>query len=219
MKLVSKIISWLFLPLFAPVYALLIAFYTANFESDFFMGNNLYILHDEQKTAVLSLFFIFSFVGPAISVVLLRMSGQISTIMMDNRSERIVPSIMTNLFGISLLGILLWKMDMHLFPGARFIFGLAAGSCSTVLMCTLITRKWKISLHAAGMGILVGFLIYYFYKMEVYNLNILLISVILSGVVMSARLQLGAHDLKQLFAGFFVGTLNLIFFNYLFLNY
>jgi hypothetical protein len=218
MNLVAKIISWLFLPLLAPVYALLIAFYTVNLESDFFMGNNLYILLDEQKNAILSLFIIFSFVGPAISVLLLRMSGQITTVMMDNRSERIVPSIMTNLFGISLLSILLWKMDLT-FPGARYIFGLAAGSCSTVLMCTVITRKWKISLHAAGMGILVGFLISYFYKMEIFNLNYLLAAVIISGVVMSARLQLGAHDLKQLFAGFFVGTLNLIFFNYLFLNY
>ena len=150
---------------------------------------------------------------------LLRMSGQITTVMMDNRSERIVPSIMTNLFGISLLSILMWKMDLNIFPGARYIFGLAAGSCSTVLMCTLITRKWKISLHAAGMGILVGFLISYFYNMEIFNLYYLLAAVIISGVVMSARLQLGAHDLKQLFAGFFVGTLNLIFFNYLFLNY
>lgn len=218
MNLVAKIISWLFLPLLAPVYALLIAFYTVNLESDFFMGNNLYVLYDDQKNAILSLFFIFSFVGPAISVLLLRMSGQITTVMMDNRSERIVPSIMTNLFGISLLSILLWKMDLT-FPGARYIFGLAAGSCSTVLMCTFITRKWKISLHAAGMGILVGFLISYFYNMETFNLNYLLAAVIISGVVMSARLQLGAHDLKQLFAGFFVGTLNLIFFNYLFLNY
>lgn len=219
MNLVAKIISWLFLPLLAPVYALLIVFYTVNLESDFFMGNNLYILLDEQKNAILSLFIIFSFVGPAISVLLLRMSGQITTVMMDNRSERIVPSIMTNLFGISLLSILMWKMDLNIFPGARYIFGLAAGSCSTVLMCTLITRKWKISLHAAGMGILVGFLISYFYNMEIFNLYYLLAAVIISGVVMSARLQLGAHDLKQLFAGFFVGTLNLIFFNYLFLNY
>ncbi len=219
MNLVAKIISWLFLPLLAPVYALLIVFYTVNLESDFFMGNNLYILLDEQKNAILSLFIIFSFVGPAISVLLLRMSGQITTVMMDNRSERIVPSIMTNLFGISLLSILMWKMDLNIFPGARYIFGLAAGSCSTVLMCTVITRKWKISLHAAGMGILVGFLISYFYNMEIFNLYYLLAAVIISGVVMSARLQLGAHDLKQLFAGFFVGTLNLIFFNYLFLNY
>lgn len=218
MNLVAKLISWLFLPLLAPVYALIIVFYSFNTEKDFFLGNNLFLLGDDQKNAILSLFFIFSFVGPAISVVLLRMSGQISTVMMDNRSERIVPSIMTNLFGISLLSILLWKMDMK-FPGARYIFGLAAGSCSTVLMCTLITRKWKISLHAAGMGILVGFLISYFYNMETFNLNYLLAAVIISGVVMSARLQLGAHDLKQLFAGFFVGTLNLILFNYLFLNY
>jgi hypothetical protein len=133
MNKVALVISWLFLPLFAPVYALLITMYTVNFEPDAFQENCLFVLIPEQKKAVLSLFFIFSFVGPAISVILLRFSGQISTVMMDKRSERIVPSIMTNLFGISLLSILLWKMDFT-FPGARYLFGLAAGSCTTVII-------------------------------------------------------------------------------------
>ncbi len=215
MNKVALAISWLFLPLFAPVYALLIALFSVNFESYGFQDNCLFVLQPEQKKAILSLFFIFSFIGPAISVVLLRFSGQISSVMMDKRSERFVPSIMTNLFGISLLSILLWKMDFT-FPGARFLFALAAGSCSTVLICTIITRKWKISLHAAGMGILSGFLFGYFNKMEFFNVWLFAGVILLSGLVMSARMFLGAHSLKQLAAGFLVGALNLVFFCWLF---
>jgi membrane-associated phospholipid phosphatase len=215
MNKVALVISWLFLPLFAPVYALLITMYTVNFEPDAFQENCLFVLIPEQKKAVLSLFFIFSFVGPAISVILLRFSGQISTVMMDKRSERMVPSIMTNLFGISLLSILLWKMDFT-FPGARYLFGLAAGSCTTVLICTIITRKWKISLHAAGMGILCGFLYAYFSRMGMFNLYLFSAIILLSGIVMSARYWLGAHSLKQLGAGFLVGSVNLVFFCWLF---
>ena len=51
MKVVSKILSWLFLPLLAPVYAVVITMYTESWEADFYQGDSLFSLDEEQEDA------------------------------------------------------------------------------------------------------------------------------------------------------------------------
>lgn len=123
---------------------------------------------------------------------------------MEKRSERIIPAIMTVLFGISLFAILLFKVPASL-PGARFIFGLSFGSLIAVIVCTILTFRWKVSLHATGMGILTGFLYMYYSKMLLFPMWILVLAFIASGVVMSARMYLKLHSISQLVIGFAIG--------------
>ena len=116
---------------------------------------------------------------------------------------------MTILFGISLLAILLFKVPQNL-PGARFIFGLSLGSLLAVIVCTVLTFRWKVSLHAAGMGILTGFLYMYYSKMLFFPMLILVLAFIASGIVMSARMYLKLHTLPQLIIGFAIGFAGLV---------
>lgn len=205
MKRVAKLISWLFLPLLAPVYALLIVLYTPCFSQDSYQISSLYFLDDQAKKVLLYLFGFFSFIAPSLTVLFLQTRGMVTSVMMDNRRERVIPSFMVILYGISLLSILLYKVPST-FTGAPHLYGLALGSLIAVVLCTLATLRWKISLHATGMGILSGFVFIYSVQMIFFPLWILIGLFIISGIVMSARMILSLHDIKQLVAGYLVGV-------------
>lgn len=211
MKVISKILSWVFLPLLAPVYAIAIAMYVENWENmySFYQDNNLYILDPKAKEVLMYLFSAFSVLAPSLTVLFLQTRGSVSSVMMEKRSERIIPAIMTNLFGISLLLVLLFKVPLAL-QGSRFLFGLAGGSLLAVLVCTVLTFRWKVSLHAAGMGMLSGFLFMYYSNMLIFPMWILVASFIASGFVMSARMYLKLHTLSQLLVGYAIGFIGMI---------
>lgn len=209
MKVLAKLISWIFLPLLAPVYALCIAMFIPSFTEDFFQENSLFVIDFTGKKVLLYLFGFFSFLAPALTVLFLQTRGKVSSVMMDNRTERIIPSVMVILYGISLLSILLLKVPST-FPGSKFLYGLALGSLIAVTCCTIITLKWKVSLHGTGMGILSGFVFCYYANMLLFPMWVLVLTFILSGVVMSARLILKLHTLSQLLIGFAIGFIGLV---------
>ena len=93
------------------------------------------------------------------------------------------------------------------------------GCTFVVFVATAITFFWRISLHTIGMGGLLGF----FTEMMVtqtFNqsmmIPVFMITVIIAGLVGSARLYLGAHTPAQIYAGYavgFVGTAGGMFVN------
>ena len=175
----------------------------------FYQGESLFSLDERAKEFFLYLFTAFSFLAPALTVLFLQTRGSVSSVMMEKRAERIIPSIMVVLFGISMLAILLFKVPERL-PGARFVLGLSLGSLLAVIVCTVLTFRWKVSLHATGMGILTGFLYMYYSKMLIFPMWILILAFIASGVVMSARMYLKLHSLSQLVVGFAIGFAGLV---------
>lgn len=216
MQQIAKFTSWLFLPLLTPVYALLAVMFVESWEENFMQPNSLFILTEDQKYAILYLFIAFSFLAPAITILFLQIRGAITSVLMDNRKERVIPSILVNLFGIALI-VMLHKLVPNRLPGFYFLLGLAYGSLATVFICTVLTIKWKVSLHAAGMGILTGFLYGYYSHMEIFPILLVTASFVLSGFVMSMRMYIKAHDLKQSIIGYFIGfiaTTSAVFFFY-----
>ncbi len=205
MELISRFLSWLFLPLFAPIFALAIALYLETYQPGIWQNGNIYLLRPDHKDILLYLFIALSAVFPVLTILFFRLNGAVTSIFMDNRRERILPAIFVNGSAITLY-VLLLKLDPHGYlPPA--IYGLVLGSCIAVLLCTLITFRWKISLHSAGMGILTGFVFVYYNSMSVYPFWILPAALIVSGLVMSARIYLKAHSFAELFGGYALGTI------------
>jgi len=204
MTIVARFFSWLFLPLLTPLYALAIVMFTRSSERDFLEPNSLYILRDEHKWGIIYIFALFSFIVPALTVLFLRIQGRVDTIMLNDRKERYIPAIVTSLSGIALLYMLITYVPNQI-NGFRFLLGLALGSFTTVICCTIMTFRFKISLHAAGMGILAGFLVAYDAHMFEFNIVYVALVFFFSGVVMSMRMVLGAHNLAQCLLGFLTG--------------
>lgn len=206
METVSRTLSWIFIPLNAPVIALLIAAYVPS-DSVIDRMEIVYLIPPEWKNLLVLMFAFFSILIPSFTILFMRYSGAITTVMMDNRKERIIPSFFVNLSAVALFYLVQMKDPDHLLPSA--IYGLMIGSFTTVFLCTIITRWWKISLHAAGMGILSGFLFAYYWHIDYYSFWLLPASLVMSGIVMSARMYLGKHTLEQCLAGFALGAVSL----------
>lgn len=205
MKFLSNLISWIFLPLFMPVYALLLTMYIPSLEEGYFQNKTIYLLDPRLKLALLGIFFLFSFLAPAISLVILKRNNKISNLEIDNRSERFIPILITAIYSAVLAWFLMVKTPSGILPPAIYL--LPAGGTIAILLVLLITRFDKISLHALGVGMLIGFLIAYFQTQAQFQLGILFMATIVSGVVMSARLFLGKHNLRQCLMGYFLGML------------
>lgn len=131
-------------------------------------------------------------------------SGEFSapkSIWMKTKEERVIPFIfITVYYGLcAYLFIAQWKFND--------IFGVILMSITTtIFLVTLITTKWKISAHSAGivgaLGFIMGVNLKYPDNQLLYPILAL---VVLAGLVMTSRLQLNDHDSKEVYAGAMLG--------------
>jgi membrane-associated phospholipid phosphatase len=205
MKIFAQLISWVFIPLLMPIYGLLVAMYVPSVEQNFFQENTLFWMQPGHKIAVLLMFLIFSFLAPAISLVMLQRSNTISTIELDKRKERTIPIFLTAIYALILSVFLLVKAPDDLLP--KIIYFLPWGGFVSIVVSGIITQFDKISIHGLGCGMLYAFFIYYYNTQVEYYFEIIIITTIIVGLVMSSRLYLQKHTLKQVLNGFMVGFL------------
>jgi membrane-associated phospholipid phosphatase len=130
---------------------------------------------------------------------------------MNERSERAIPFTFTAIF--------YWIMTYFFFNQFKenlVIIVIMLSVSSTISLVAIINYFWKISAHAAGIMGLAGFLFVINIKYpEVHLTYPLALIIILSGIVMSGRLKLQVHDLKEVLAGAFLGfvlNFSLLFF-------
>lgn len=217
MKLVANIISWVFLPLLMPIYAVAVALYIPSMEESYIQENTLYFLNPNFKIVVVLWFTIFSLLAPGLSLLAMRLSKNISTIEIDNRKERSMPITMTAIFCLILGVLFLVKAPGGILPTS--IYALPWGGFVAITAAGIINRKTKISLHAIGAGMALGFFVAYYSQQAAYFFEIIVSSVLVCGLVMSARLYLGKHTLKQVFMGCLLGFISVfssvIVFSYL----
>ncbi len=124
-----------------------------------------------------------------------------SGIWMKTKQERVTPFAFISIW----YGLCTYFFIMQ--GQFNFIFTVILGSTTLVLvLITIITTKWKISVHSAGIMGLLGFLLAINLKYPGNNLLVpVLVTVLACGVVMSSRLQLNDHDSSQVYAGSILG--------------
>ncbi|MCX7985628.1 MAG: hypothetical protein N2662_01630 [Bacteroidales bacterium] len=156
------------------------------------------------KSSVIWIIFIVSLgtlLIPLFILMLLKTTGHISDYQLSNRSGRILPYtlILVNYF---LLYLILQRLVL---PEAVNNIVLSAGLC--ILANIIILFYWKISTHAIGVGGLMAITFLLYTRWQAINLNWLIFSIIISGLVCSARLWLKVHTERQVYAGFLLGFL------------
>ncbi|HEY0653220.1 MAG TPA: hypothetical protein VGD65_08825 [Chryseosolibacter sp.] len=157
---------------------------------------------ENQQTFILIIFLV-TFLLPAINIGLFKVMGTIQSVTMVDRKERIIPFLfITAIYGIiTYLFYSKTKMDLSdNFLRLMLVIDLL------VLISTLCTFFFKISVHSVGIWGLVGMLVL-LTKMTALN-SLLYISlglIVLAGIIMSARLQLGVHSSREVMWGSIVG--------------
>ena len=197
-RIFSHLLSWVFLPLLMPTYGLLLTMYLPS-EPLKLSSWTMYTLPSEVKTQLLLVFFTISALLPALSFVELHRRKVISTIDMENRLERNIPLLIMFAFCLMLFVVFLVKAPNHVLPKYFYALPLAGVLVTGVFM--LINRWIKISLHAGGAGILVGYLFAFFMMQAQYNFWILISAIMASGFTIAARLYLNKHRPIEVYTG------------------
>jgi hypothetical protein len=153
----------------------------------------------KAKWFFLGFFFLSAAILPLLGVVILRITGGVSSIMLDQPDERRVPYIITSL-------LLMFTFYLFKEVGAPSIIQLFCLVCAAIVVVMLIINTYsKFSIHMASMGLLCGVV----YSFSAYtDVRMLLAgAILLTGMTGTARLFADAHTFKQLLGGFIVGLL------------
>ena len=154
----------------------------------------------------LALVFGTTFILPALSLILLKRLKVIESYTMNKREERFIPIFFVIVF---------------LYVTSRFFNGIQALAIyNFYLICNLILCVivfginfwWKISMHQIGWGAFTATLLIMTTISSKLYLPYFIISIILSGIVGSARLYLKSHNESQIYVGYVVGFISVCLF-------
>ncbi|MBK9793330.1 MAG: hypothetical protein IPP60_09570 [Sphingobacteriales bacterium] len=198
-KILSKILSYLFHPLLMTTWFTLLLLYTNPFS---FAGLSSGI--------VIAVIFINTFMFPAISILLMRKLGFIEDLEMPDHKQRIIPLVASIIFYVWAY-LATRKIN---FPYMMGVFMM--GVLVSLFASFVINVFYKVSLHMVGVsGALTAIMLLVFVSPSDLSYYFLAM-ILLTGAVASARLYLGAHTIKEVYVGFLVGMFGQVFGLFLF---
>ena len=131
---------------------------------------------------------------------------RIKSLQIEEKEERILPILIT----------IIWMLIGYYFLGnileyAPVVNSIYLGMIATLGITLLITKYWKISLHMAAIGGCFGVFLNLQY---IYGgvINYVIFILILSGFLGYSRAILKAHNMQQIYSGFFLGVFMLVSF-------
>jgi hypothetical protein len=187
-KTIAKIISYVFHPLLLATYLILVV---GAFFPSMLMIRNLLIV---------ALFvFAFTFLFPALNIGLFRFLGTITSFQMESRRERKQPFIIIAIMYVGVAYLFYTKNPFNANFNKLMIIVAAL-----VVAATILTFFIKVSVHSLAMGGWIGILLPLLrFSPELLLPTVLII--VISGLVISSRLLLNAHTLKEAMIGCLMG--------------
>nr|WP_246596919.1 hypothetical protein [Pontibacter aydingkolensis] len=157
----------------------------------------------ESRWVVLCMVVLSTFVIPGLGAYTMVRTGQLDSLEMSKREQRGLPLLFTGVC-YTLTAYLLYKVSA-LDEVFFFIMGLIAVS---VFLTYFVSLFWKVSAHSVGMGGALGLLLVLNRLMPDGSITMaIIVVIILSGAVLSARLALHAHTPAQVYTGYGAGFL------------
>ena len=194
-RLAAKIISIALHPIAMPSFLMLALFNSGTLVS-FYPAS--------VKLRIFLLIFVYTFALPLLMLPIFLRQRLVKTIHMFNHTERIIPFLFAFLFYAfsvyTLMGIQgLWVVKMFMLASSIAVF-----------ITLAVSFFWKISAHMVGMGGATGFLLVLNLRLGADILEFMILALLLSGVVGTARLSLDEHSPSQIYTGYFVGLASMV---------
>jgi membrane-associated phospholipid phosphatase len=191
-KTIALIISGIFHPLLVPTLIFLVL--VLKFPQ-FLQGNG------GNAVFIIALLFLCTFMIPLLSLGIMRLTKVISSLDIPDRQERLLPFSVVSL----LYMMTTYFFQTRLVVAPFVVFSLAVITFILVLI-TVISFYFKISAHMAAISGILGAIAAFCFKFPINALLYpLIILVIISGAVASARLYLNAHTPEEVTGGFALG--------------
>ena len=139
---------------------------------------------------------------PVIISIILKELKLISSLHMQKKEERMLPFLLTGTlyYGVIYLLDSVWNLPLN-----PLIYKFMFGATLSIIIGMLITFNWKISVHMIGIGGVVGIATVLSKTGPEVLLYLLSVLIIIAGLIGFGRLQLKAHSLNQIIAGFLLG--------------
>jgi hypothetical protein len=168
----------------------------------FLLNNSFFKINERIGWLIYSLVFLNTCLLPVFATILLKKFGIVSSIQIDEQSERTTPYLISFIFFMSTW----WLLSKAPLP--PIIAQLMLGAAIAILLCIIINTKIKISAHMVGIGGALGaFLLLGFSGFQDYSFFVMA-GILLAGMIGWARLQLNAHTPTQVYLGFILGVLS-----------
>jgi len=187
----SKALSYLLHPILMPFYLLLILLNLNVFFS--------LLIPFSYKLILLAVVTLTTVVFPLFVLFLLYQRRIITSFFLEAREERFYPILTIALF---------YYVTYYMLKGVQIssIFSYYMLGATLLAICALIINFYhKVSLHMVGMGGVSGFFLGLSCIFGLHFLVLVLISLLLSGMVGSARLIANAHKPAEIYSGFLMG--------------
>lgn len=194
-KILAHIFSYLFHPIFIPIYAVaFLVFVHPSFFSGFSMA---------AKKQTLLIVFINAVAFPILAVVLLKAVGFIQSIFLKTQKDRIIPYMACGIFFF--WAYLVFKNQTN-YPLilSSFLLGVFLASSAALLA----NIYFKISMHATGVGGLLGIFLLIMKSNTMLMTWPLCIAIAITGLVCTARLLISDHSTKEIYIGLIAGLLS-----------
>lgn len=187
--LIARIFSAIFRPSFYPTVGMLILLsftYLSLFPWVF-------------KIWLLLLVYVFTFGLPTLAVFIYRRVHKWHAFELRKRHKRAVPYI------IHICSYLCLMHIFHVTHMPHFLMAIVGISLFIQCVCVVINIWWKVSMHSAGSGGVIGALVAY---SAIFGFNPvwwLSLAIFVSGCVMTSRMVLRQHTLAQVLCGTIIG--------------
>ncbi len=191
-RLLANFFSYLFHPIFIPLY---VTWMLAFIHPNYFVG-----FSTMGKYKILFLVAINAFAFPLITVLLLKGLGFINSIFLKTQKDRIIPYIASMTFFFWTQYVL---REQSFVPRilVAFMFGVFISS-SAALIANIYH---KISMHAIGMGGMLGLFLVVMQQNTMLMTGPLTIALLTTGIVCTSRMIVSDHQPKEIYAGLVVG--------------
>lgn len=185
----AQVISLIFSPFYLP----LVAFVAL------FIFSYLHMLPPITKLLLIVIVYFFTVLLPRWTIFLYRKLNGWTRHQLSKRERRYIPYVMS-IISYSTLLYLLYSFHMP-----RFTLGIIAGALIIQVFCALVNSLIKVSTHAAASGGVIGALMAFSIIFNFNPISWLCLTILLSGLVCTARLILREHTLSELGWGVVIG--------------
>lgn len=193
----AEIISALLHPVFLPSY------FTV-----FLISASLLEVSGISSVVLLAVLFVFTAVLPVVSFYILKRTGWISNFNMESRQERSYPLLFTLLFNVLFLYL------AGRFHTSAMLSYVVMISAFTIIMSWAVNVFIRLSLHVAAWTALAATTLWFLKMNWLPSPVYIIIPLVITGIVASARLKLKAHDGTEVIFGAITGLLSVILTNY-----
>ncbi|MBQ1908468.1 MAG: phosphatase PAP2 family protein [Bacteroidaceae bacterium] len=151
------------------------------------------------KLWVLALVYIFTVTLPVLGTYLYRRARGFSRHELRHQRKRVIP------YAIHLCCYLCLMQLMTTLHLPHFFTAIIVVSMLVQCSCLLLNLRWKVSMHSAGSGGIIGALAAYSIIFSFNAVWWLCLAILVSGLVMTSRMLLRQHSLWQVLGGTAVG--------------